>query len=456
MEERGPITKHIEELENFIHKMYEELVMEGNAQKEKDRTMIAKDERITALISEVTKLRTQIRDKERYISSFKRELAALVSMTVAKDMEDGVKLCYKKFVRGEKAHRAKGTDPSAYKDKGRSATALIKDAGDMSGSSSSESDFDSSSDDDNDGKRVRKGQVAAVELELVERAEEAQRQVAYMQTATGKLKTRLEMTKRISARQNRMKLGENSALIKECNDLRRDNFTLRRDNDHIRQQVKDLQQALTRLNESSSLAASESRTEYTTSSRTTRRTKKMGSKRSPVSSQTRSRYSKGLKSPGQSTVEFSASMPTLHSRETSITEHPSMSSRHSSIMEGTKGAGAQGRLVLGSALGMQKAANQVQDIDRLNLDLEQKVREIEMQKIEISKLREIIRQMSKQPGHTGGFETKYYGLGPEPSGHLEGDQVLRSRTAQDSHSTSRRISAAPSQWSHVTKQNRDL
>jgi len=444
MEERGPITKHIEDLENFIHKMYEELVQEGNTQKEKDRNMIGKDEKIAALTSEVTKSRNQLRDKERYISSFKRELAVLVSMTVPKDLEDGVKLCYKKFVRGEKAHRGKAANPTAYKDKAKSATALIKEAGDGSASSSSESGFESSSDDEpgkRGGRKVRKGQVAAVELELVERAEEAQRQVAYMQTATGKLKTRLEMTKRISARQNRMKLGENSALIKECNDLRRDNYTLRRENDHIKQNVKDLEGVIARITEQSSMAASESQASVSVGGSSQHSHQRRKGKRSPDN---RSRISKGrpLASSAkrgpqgfmEGSIQFTSSMPSLHSNQQP--HQIGANSFRGSLREGAVGMQGQqgtGRLVLGSAMGIQKVSTQEHDIDRMVVELEQKGREMEMQKIEIAKLRDIIKQTSAQSGSKP-FETKYYGLGPESSGHLVGerpDSGMRSQTVPE-------------------------
>jgi len=302
----------------------------------------------------------------------------------------------------------------------------------MSVSGSSGSDFGSDSEDDNHGKKVHRNQVAAVELELVERAEEAQRQVQYMQTATGKLKTRLEMTKRISSRQNRMKLGENSVLIKECNDLRRDNFSLRRENDHIRQQVKDLIAELNRAREGVFMAASESRAPSDSQSQDP--TRKSGPQ-SRYSRQT-SIGSRSLmeESHSEEPLELSASMPNL------LRKHPGSQTGRSSIRSSLRSSPhINGRLVVGSPLALGKIHSQEVDIDRMNSELEQKSREMEMQKIEIQKLREVISQLSVHSGRKPA-DTKYYGLGTQSRAESIQFSTDRSRKKSTTGTT-------PSQWS---------
>jgi hypothetical protein len=47
-------------------------------------------------------MRQSLREKEQHIAAFKRELGNIVSaMVVGKELEESVKLLYKKFVRGE-------------------------------------------------------------------------------------------------------------------------------------------------------------------------------------------------------------------------------------------------------------------------------------------------------------------------------------------------------------------
>uniref|UniRef100_A0A7S4DDM6 Uncharacterized protein n=1 Tax=Heterosigma akashiwo TaxID=2829 RepID=A0A7S4DDM6_HETAK len=249
------------------------------------------------------------------------------------------------------------------------------------------------------------------------------------------------MTKRISARQNRMKLGENSALIKECNDLRRDNYTLRRENDHIKQNVKDLEGVIARITEQSSMAASESQASVSVGGSSQHSHQRRKGKRSPDN---RSRISKGrpLASSAkrgpqgfmEGSIQFTSSMPSLHSNQQP--HQIGANSFRGSLREGAVGMQGQqgtGRLVLGSAMGIQKVSTQEHDIDRMVVELEQKGREMEMQKIEIAKLRDIIKQTSAQSGSKP-FETKYYGLGPESSGHLVGerpDSGMRSQTVPE-------------------------
>ena len=108
--EREPITSHIEGLENHISIMYEELVHEFEFKKSATNVLEVKDQKISLLMSEVAKLKTELGSNDQYVISFKRELGNIASsMTVGKELEESVRMLYKKYVRGEKvmAHTAK-------------------------------------------------------------------------------------------------------------------------------------------------------------------------------------------------------------------------------------------------------------------------------------------------------------------------------------------------------------
>ena len=77
--ERGPITMHIEGLERHISTMYEELVEEFDEKKQTTMLSSMKDQKVALLTQDLAKGRQLNRQKERYISAFKRELGNIVS-----------------------------------------------------------------------------------------------------------------------------------------------------------------------------------------------------------------------------------------------------------------------------------------------------------------------------------------------------------------------------------------
>lgn len=100
--ERGPITMHIEGLEKHIATMYEELVEEFSAKKANTEATALQEQKIMWISQDLNKMRQSVREKEQYITAFKRELNNIMSsMVVGKELEESVKLLYKKFVRGE-------------------------------------------------------------------------------------------------------------------------------------------------------------------------------------------------------------------------------------------------------------------------------------------------------------------------------------------------------------------
>jgi hypothetical protein len=116
--ERGPITAHIEGLERHITTMYEELVEEFDQKKDKEAVMELKDQKIALLAQELSKVRRAGKFNEQFIVSFKRELGNVVnSMIVGKDLEECVKVLYKRYVRGEKVTESNSKSREALQDK---------------------------------------------------------------------------------------------------------------------------------------------------------------------------------------------------------------------------------------------------------------------------------------------------------------------------------------------------
>jgi hypothetical protein len=105
--ERGPITMHIEGLEKHISTMYEELVEEFSSKKANTEAAALQEQKIMWISQDLNKMRQSVREKEQYITAFKRELNNIMSsMVVGKELEESVKLLYKKFVRGESESKA--------------------------------------------------------------------------------------------------------------------------------------------------------------------------------------------------------------------------------------------------------------------------------------------------------------------------------------------------------------
>ena len=83
--------------------MYEELVDEFEFKKSATSVLEAKDQRIALLTLEMTKLKTELNQSLQYVTGFKRELGNIAgSMTAGKELEESVRMLYKKYVRGEK------------------------------------------------------------------------------------------------------------------------------------------------------------------------------------------------------------------------------------------------------------------------------------------------------------------------------------------------------------------
>ena len=99
--ERGPITQHIESLEQHIQTMYEEFIDEFELKKGESMKMEKKDIRLLTLGNEAKMLRHDNRTKDIYIATFRRELENVIRCMGSKELDLAVKQLYKKYVRGE-------------------------------------------------------------------------------------------------------------------------------------------------------------------------------------------------------------------------------------------------------------------------------------------------------------------------------------------------------------------
>jgi len=93
----------------------------------------------------------------------------------------------------------------------------------------------------------RKAIIAEIESELVENAKEANRQRQCMERTSENLEHRLRVIKTETERVNRTRLNENSHLIFECNNLRRDLKNVQRKLDIANQQCNELKRTNKKL-----------------------------------------------------------------------------------------------------------------------------------------------------------------------------------------------------------------
>ena len=296
--ERGPITTHIEGLEKHIATMYEELVEEFSAKKTAIDSAVLKDQKIVWISQDLTKMRQYLREKEQYIAGFKRELGNIVSsMAVGKELEESVKMLYKKFVKGETGGATKSIAKMNVKvadavnemihgkpkngllghhhgpghheldeqsflssetpgihghgngSPGRIGTGIGGHGGALNGTNLN-----------GNGGQVSRSFMNEIEDALIDTAKEADRQKKFVERQAFNLKHRLRSTEREANLTARHRLHENSDLLFECNDLRTENKELNRtidilkhDLDMTQRHVNELKNQMIELKKSGSL-----------------------------------------------------------------------------------------------------------------------------------------------------------------------------------------------------------
>jgi WD40 repeat protein len=215
--ERGPIASHIEGLERHISSMYEELVQEFENKKEGEVLKEKSEQQTKIVVDDLNRARVAVRKSENYISGFKRELGNIVSaMVIGKELEESVRLLYRKYVKGEVIGE---TTVKTSADAQNTAQALIQQS-----STDLQAIPDGGHGRGQGNVSSSKGRAFALEVEetLIESAKEAERQKISKGKEAAQLKHRLEATKLESLNISRKRLGENSSLLFEVNDLRKD------------------------------------------------------------------------------------------------------------------------------------------------------------------------------------------------------------------------------------------
>lgn len=223
--ERGEITNHIESLERHINTMYKELREEFRLKKQNMQENEDRDNQLIFLNSEITKYRALEREKEQYITGFKRELGNIIlSMTVGKELEEAVNLLYSKFVTKLPAKNSKKTKNSDSNKEHESKPNLLTT---RNGHAAQPPNFSNGSDHNNSGGNggnkdqvISSNLIQEVEEALIDSAKEAERQKKFLERQNTNLKHRIKMANRESHLLSRHKLHENSDLLKECNTLR--------------------------------------------------------------------------------------------------------------------------------------------------------------------------------------------------------------------------------------------
>ena len=251
--ERGPITSHIEDLENHISTMYEELVGEFDNKNAVINQNEAKEKRLLFMSAEINGLRSDRKEKELYISAFKRELNNIVSSnTQGKDLEESIRLLYRKYVRGESVGDKMTKSSDEVANKARSliknsnqesnvhlqGRIPLKDNGDKGGNVGGNMIVTGGSGATTGGAgsmmnahdaNIQGAFIKEVEAELIETAKEADRQKVFVEKAATQTSHRLRQVQDESNRQMQKRLMENSTLMFECNNLRRDKKELQRE-----------------------------------------------------------------------------------------------------------------------------------------------------------------------------------------------------------------------------------
>lgn len=369
--ERGPVNAHIQKLESHIRDMYEELVKEFNDKKHLDRVMNNKMLTIESLTNEVSKLRSENREKTRTIQSMCHGLTKAIQHAQPRDTVEVVKRLYHNFVRsdGSGAGHGKGSNKGG---------ANIGGSGSPAG-----------------GDGVGGGHDDSATVQ------EALRQRRHMERTTSTLKHALKMKEGQLQKQTKLGLAQNSLLINECNNLRKENKTLTADLQKAQERLKVLERAARKKRpqqsggeDDSSSAAGSSRTGDGTLA--------------PV-------HPRGRKGGAKQSSSASAESGTPFQRRKQLLGAARGASLPGGVLGGggpEKGGafGGAGRggvggavvprrgLAQGSTKVFSENALQQAKMSTLLRQLDENTREMDMQRIEIRRLREQVKLLVQQLG----------------------------------------------------------
>ena len=451
MQERGPIQKHIEGLEKHVRAMYDELVGEFNKKKEIDRTLDKKQLKINTQEKEILSIRNNLRDREREIHSIKRDLTSMVGVSVAKELEELVKEAYRKFVRGEKIKKkvggtggvgSGGGGNGASTNMGSTKGSTMKstnNAVSLAATGGGGGGDDEESVYSNDGRGggggggidggYGGGGKLSDEIELTEKALEAQRQTRWVQKEAKDLKRRLGVEMKASQKDSANKLNENASLIKECNSLRRENVEMKRDKEALTHEINDMKERMRRkqmLRESRGGGGTAGTMGTANSTRllnTPGKNQNQGIDTSSMMSQDSGFASNGPEDPQPQTPLMGTQMRISKSlAELEEGKAANNNNSNGNGMEWNDGYDepSPGKVAKGSSARQTgKGITLRQEAITLQKKLDARQRETEMQRTEINRLRETLRRMAVMPG--GGTVQQEVLVKPDTSNVLYGN-----------------------------------
>jgi WD40 repeat protein len=258
--ERGPITNHIERLERHIRTMYEELVEEFDQKKVSNETMVSYENKLARITKELTNANYEISLKERYISSFQRDLENIIaSVITGKELEDAVQQVHKKYIRN-----AKNLDLSASgsvmnanailpgettnnnllrgnpKIKEKLEQLLTNSTPSLPGNFNLSSPTGTTSCAATGGSQDKKF-IKDVEEALIDTAKESDRQRIFKEREVRDLRHRLETAKTQNERMSRRLVRDNNNILAEYNDLRKYAKSLEHQLNVTKEALKEMQ-----------------------------------------------------------------------------------------------------------------------------------------------------------------------------------------------------------------------
>ncbi len=103
MEERQPLSDHINDLKEHISDIYEELLLEFQLKKSEKIVKENQEKRVQDLISQVNRYKMELKKNEQLTQILLRDISNLASTVVTpKVLEEGVKRMYRKYIKNEK------------------------------------------------------------------------------------------------------------------------------------------------------------------------------------------------------------------------------------------------------------------------------------------------------------------------------------------------------------------
>lgn len=258
MEEKGPIKEHIAKLETHIKAMYNELVSEFERKKVADRQMSTKQMKVVALSNEVNKLRANLRDREREVSSLAHTITTCAQTSDTKQAIYILAEAYRTQVLKEPAWSVRKTKttvstpvlPTVPSAGTPTNAASLGSAGANQGSGVLDQDHSFSNmgtganPDTNSDVGSNAGQGGSDTLlggANRSSVEETERQRDQMHKTVETLQKALRVSERRGHQKSKRQVQENALLITECNRLRKEAIAYKLRADELENKVAKLE-----------------------------------------------------------------------------------------------------------------------------------------------------------------------------------------------------------------------